>query len=133
MSHQEVIDFQIQVLSGTKSFSEIKSEMRLLLLRRPFDVDLVQLQAIPLFNGLPDCIAKIIWIEAFIMFFEAQLPFFLWLKLEYGNKLDWKALQFLLDGCENLELLELLKQREQELIIDDIVLEWLLKNLEIDK
>ena len=31
MPRQEVIDFEIQVLSGKKSFSEIKSEMRLLL------------------------------------------------------------------------------------------------------
>ena len=53
--------------------------------------------------------------------------------MEYGNKLDWKALHCVLDGCENQELLELLKQREQELIVDDIVLEWLLDNLEIDK
>ena len=73
----------------------------------------MQLQAIPLFNRLPDCIAKLIWIEAFIMFFEAQLPSFLSFKLEYGNKLDWKALQCVLDACENPELLELLKQREQ--------------------
>ena len=107
--------------------------MRLLLQQRPFDLDLVQLQAIPLFNELPDCIAKLIWIDTFIVSFEAHLPSFLWFKMEYGNKLDWKALHCVLDGCENQELLELLKQREQELIVDDIVLEWLLDNLEINK
>ena len=133
MSRQEVIDFEIQVLSGKKSFSQIKSEMRILLQQRPFDLDLVQLQAIPLFNRLPDCIAKQIWIEAFMVSFEAKLPSFLYFKLEYGNKLDWKTLKCVLDGCENPELFEMLKEREKELIVDDIVLEWLLQNIEIDK
>ena len=121
------------MLLKTKSFSQIKSEMRILLQQRPFDLDLVQLQAIPFFNRLPDCIAKQIWIEAFLVSFEAQLPSFLWFKLEYGNKLDWNTLKCVLDGCENPELFEMLKQREKELIVDDIVLEWLLENIAIDK
>ena len=133
MSRQEVIDFEIQVLSGKKSFSQIKSEMRILLQQRPFALDLVQLQAIPLFNGLPDCIAKQIWIEAFMVSFEAKLPSFLYFKLEYGNKLDWKTLKCMLDSCENPELFEMLKEREKELIVDDIVLDWLLENIAIDQ
>ena len=133
MSRQEVIDFEIQMLSGKKSFSQIKSEMRILLQQRPFDLDLVQLQAIPFFNRLPDCIAKQIWIEAFLVSFEAQLPSFLWFKLEYGNKFDWNTLKCRLDRCENPELFEMLKEKEKELIVDDIVLEWLLENIAIDK
>ena len=58
MSHQEVLDYEKEVLSGDKTFSQVKREMRALLQQRPFDLDLVQLQEIPLFNGLPDCIAK---------------------------------------------------------------------------
>ena len=134
MSRQEVIDFEMQVLSGEKSLAQIKSEMRTLLQQRPFDLDLVQLQTIPLFKGLPDCIAKQIWIEAFMVSFEAKLPSFIDFKLEYGpTKLDWNTLRCVLDGCENPELLEILKEKEKELIVDDIVLVWLLENIEIDK
>ena len=128
-----IYDALTLVESGEKSFAQIKSEMRTLLQQRPFNLDLVQLQTIPLFNGLPDCIAKHIWIEAFLVSFEAKLPSFLYFKLEYGNKLDWKTLKCVLDGCENPELFEMLKEREKELIVDDIVLEWLLENIEIDK
>ena len=101
MSHQEVLEHEKEVLSGIKTFTQVKSEIRALLLQRPFDLDLVQLQAIPLFKGLPDVIAKEIWIEAFIVQFEALLPCFLWFQLEYGNPLDWNAVQCMLDGCQN--------------------------------
>ena len=86
-----------------------------------------------MFKGLPDVIAKEIWIEAFLVQFEARLPCFLWFKLEYGNPLDWNAVQCVMDGCQNEDLFQLLKKRQKELIVDDLVLEWLLENLEIDK
>ena len=133
MSHQEVLEYEKEVLSGIKSFTQVKSEIRAVLLQRPFHLDLVQLQAIPLFKGLPDVIAKEIWIKAFLVQFEARLLCFLWFKLEYGNPLDWNAVQCVMDGCQNKDLLELLKKREKELIVDDLVLEWLLENLNIDK
>ena len=133
ISHQEVLEYEKEVLSGIKTFTQVKSEIRALLLQRPFHLDLVQLQAIPLFKGLPDVIAKEIWIKAFLVQFEARLPCFLWFKLEYRNPLDWNAVQCVMDGCQNEDLLELLKKREKELIVDDLVLEWLLENLNIDK
>ena len=37
-------------------------------------------------SSLMECIAKMIWIEAFLQFFEAQLPSKLWLKFDYGQK-----------------------------------------------
>ena len=88
ISHQEVLEYEKEVLSGIKTFTQVKSEIRACLLQRPFNLDLVQLQAIPLFKGLPDVIAKEISIEAFLVQFEARLPCFLWFKLEYGNPHD---------------------------------------------
>ena len=134
MSREEVNDFEMQVLSGEKSLAQIKSEMRTLLLQRPFDLDLVQLQTIPLFKSLPECIAKQIWIEAFMISFEAHLPSFIDFQNAYGPiRMDWNTWRCVSDGCENPELLEMLKEKEKELIIDDIVLVWLLENLGIDK
>ena len=127
-THQEVLEYEKEVLSRIKSFTQVKSEIRAVLLQRPFHLDLVLLQAIPLFKGLPE-----IWIKAFLVQFEARLPCFLWFKVEYGNPLDMNAVQCMMDGCQNKDLMELLKKREKELIIDEIVLEWLLDNLEIDK
>ena len=37
-------------------------------------------------SSLMECIAKMIWIEAFLQFFEAQVPSELWLKFDYGQK-----------------------------------------------
>ena len=47
--------------------------------------------------------------------------------------MDWNAVQCVLDGCQNEELFEMLKQREKELIVDDLVLEWLIEMESIDK
>ena len=129
----EIWEYLEEVLSGIKTFTQVKSEMRAVLLQRPFDLDLVQLQAaIPLFKGLPGVMAKQIWIEAFIIHFEARLLCCLWFKLHYGAPLDMNAVQCIMDGCQNNELRELLQKREKELLIDEIVLEWLLENLDID-
>ena len=43
MSHQEVLEHEKEVLSGIKTFTQVKSEIRALLLQRPFDLNLVQL------------------------------------------------------------------------------------------
>ena len=74
-----------------------------------------------------------IWIEAFLQVFKAQLPQELLLKSYYGKKLDFRGVHLLLDGCDNPELLALLKNLETELLIDGILLEWLTENLTIDK
>ena len=87
MSHQEVLEYEKEVLSGIKSFTQVKSEIRAVLLQRPFNLDLVQLQAIPLFKGLPDVIAKEIWIEAFLVQFEARLPCFFYSSLSTATPL----------------------------------------------
>ena len=131
----EIWEYLEEVLSGIKTFTQVKREMRAVLLQRPFDLDLVQLQAaIPLlFNHLPVIMSKQIWIEAFLMHFEARLPFCLYFKMHYGAPLYLNAVQCVMDGCQNAELRELLQQREKELQIDEIVLEWLLEMAEIDK
>ena len=131
----EIWEYLEEVLSGIKTFTQVKSEMRAVLLQRPFDLDLVQLQAaIPLlFNHLPVVMSKEIWIESFLRKFEARLPFCLYFKMHYGAPLYLNAVQCVMDGCQNAELRELLQQREKELQIDEIVLEWLLEMAEIDK
>ena len=107
-------DYLEEVLSEVKTFTQVKREMRAVLLQRPFDLDLVQLQAaIPLFKGLPGVMAKQIWIEAFLIHFEARLPCCLWFKLHYGAPLDMNAVQCIMDGCQNTELRELLQKREK--------------------
>ena len=135
MTVPEIWDYLTEVLSGVKSFTQVKSEMREVLLLRPFDLDLVQLRAaIPLlFDHLPVVMAKEIWMESFLRKFEARLPFCLYFKMHYGAPLYLNAVQCVMDGCQNAELRELLQQREKELQIDEIVLEWLLEMAEIDK
>ena len=132
LSSVELKDFRIQLLSGTKSFTQIKDEIRRILQTRPFDRDLIQLQSIPCFQNLPECIAKLIWIEAFLQDFEAQLPSDVWLKYDYGQKLNLETVNLLLDGCCNSELFTMLKKIDCDLI-DSIMLEWLWENLTNDK
>ena len=133
LSSEECKDFQKQLFSGTKSFRQIKEEIRAILQTRPFDRDLIQLQSIPCFANLPECIAKLIWIEAFVQDFETQLPSHVWFQYDYGQPLDLETVNLLLDGCCNLELLTMLKKIECDLIIDSIMLDWLRENLTIDK
>ena len=44
-----------------------------------------------------------------------------------------KAVQCVADGCQNKDLMELIQEREKELQIDAIVLEWLIEMESIDK
>ena len=44
-----------------------------------------------------------------------------------------KAVQCVVDGCQNKDLMELIQEREKELQIDAIVLEWLIEMETIDK
>ena len=53
LSSVEWKEFTIQLLSGTKSFRQIKEEIRAILQTRPFHRDFIQLQSIPCFANLP--------------------------------------------------------------------------------
>ena len=44
-----------------------------------------------------------------------------------------EAVQCVADGCQNQDLMELIQEREKELQIDEIVLEWLIEMQSIDK
>lgn len=135
MTVQEIWDYLEEVLGGEKTFTQIKSEMREVLVQRPFDLDLVQLRAaIPLlFNHLPVVMAKEIWMESFLRQFEKRIPFCFYFKSHYGAPMYLKAVQCVADGCQNKDLMELIQQREKELQIDEIVLEWMIEMETIDK
>ena len=135
MTVPEIWDYLTEVLSGVKSFTQVKSEMREVLLLRPFDLDLVQLRAaIPLlFDHLPVVMAKEIWMESFLRQFEKRIPFCFYFKSHYGAPMPLEAVQCVADGCQNQELMELIQEREKELQIDEIVLEWLIEMQSIDK
>ena len=137
LTRQEFRDFQIQAISGERYLAQIKADIRDLLQQRPFDLDLVQMKKLPLFHWIPKCISKDIWIEAFLAFFEAKLPNLLDFNIHYGStRMNWLVLGCLLDGCQNSDLLRMLREQEQILIDrfnDDILLLWLLDNLTIDE
>ena len=137
LTKQEFRDFQIQAISGERYLAQIKADIRDLLQQRPFDLDLVQLERLPLFHWIPKRISKDIWIEAFLAFFEAKLPNLLDFNIHYGStRMNWLILGCLLDGCQNTDLLRMLREQEQKLIDrfnDDILLLWLLDNLTIDE
>ena len=137
LTRHEYLDFQIQAMSGERSLTQIKADMRDLLQQRPFDLDLVQLRKLPPFHWIPKIVSKQIWIEAFLTFFEAKLPKLLNFNLCHGPiVMNWLLLGCLLDGCEDSNLLKMLRDHEQRLInryIDDFTLQWLLDNLTIDE
>ena len=113
--------------------AEVKRDIRAVLLQRPFDLDLIQLQAIPLFENLPEVIAKDIWIEAFLVQFEAGFHWCRDFYPTYGRDFTWNKLSCLMDGCRDKNLLKRLKEQEEILIVNELVLEWLLDNLHIDQ
>ena len=117
LSSVEWQDFLKQLFNGTKSFRQIKDEIRAILQTRPFDRDLIQLQSIPCFANMPECITKLIWIEAFMQEFEAQIPSHVWFQYDYGQPLDLETVNLLLDGCCNSDLNTMLKKIQSELIV----------------
>ena len=133
LNHLEVWAFEAEVLSAVKPLAEVKRDIRAVLLQRPFDLDLLQLQAIPLFENLPEVIAKDIWIEAFLVQFEAKLHWSIDFYPTYGRDFTWNELSCLMDGCRDKNLLKELKRQEKILIANELALEWLLDNLHIDQ
>ena len=133
LNHLEVWAFEAEVLSAVKPLAEVKKDIRAVLLQRPFDLDLIQLQAISLFENLPEVIAKDIWIEAFLVQFEAGLHRSIDFNPKYRKTFTWNELNCMMDGCRDKELLRELKRQEQNLIVNELVLEWLLDNLHIDQ
>ena len=133
LSHLEVWVFEAEVLSAVKPLAEVKRDIRAVLLQRPFDLDFVQLQAIPLFEDLPKVIAKDIWIEAFLVQFEAGLHWSIDFNPKYRKTFTWNELNCMMDSCRDRKLLRELKRQEKNLIVNKRVEEWLLDNLHIDQ
>ena len=121
-------------MEGKETLSEIKMDMRCQLYGRPWDLDLIHLRSIPFFNELPDHRLKQFWVEAYIIAFEARLEYCVWFYIHTRQyTMDWHLLGCIMDGCEDQELLKVLKMFEKELIVDDIVCEWLNENVSIDE
>ena len=133
LNHLEVWAFEAEVLSAVKPLAEVKRDIRAVLLQRPFDLDLIQLQAIPLFENLPEVIARDIWIEAFLVQFEAQLHWSIDFNPKYRKTFTWNELNCLMDCCRDKNLLKKLKEQEDILVVNELVSEWLLDNLHIDQ
>ena len=114
-------EFEFQVVRGIKTLAQVKIEIRALLIQRPFDLDLVQLKlAVPLFVGLPECVARQIWLEANVLEFKRYVPGRLWFVIDWNQiVMSWEILYSVLDGCTNQYLFEVLEEQEQLLIEKD--------------
>ena len=53
LTREEESDYETLAVTGQKTLTECKADLRSLLYRRPFDLDLIQLRKLPLFDGLP--------------------------------------------------------------------------------
>ena len=132
--HEEVWRFEARVMEGKETLDEIKMDMRCQLYNRPWDLDLIHLRSISFFDNLPDHRLKQFWVEACIMVFETRLAYSVRFYLQIRQyTLTWHLLGYIMDGCEDRELMEVLEELEQELIINDNILVWLLENSTINE
>ena len=121
VTRDERDEFENLVVRGVQTLSQVKAEIRALLIQRPFNLDLVQLKlAIPWFADMPECVAQQIWLEANVLEFERYLPSHLWYVINYEQVvMTWDLLYSILDGCTNQDLFEALEEQEQMLIEKD--------------
>ena len=121
LTRDERDEFESRVVSGAQTLSQVKNEIRALLILRPFDLDLVQLKlAIPWFSDIPECVARQIWLEANVFEFERYVPSHLWFVIDWCHAvMTWEILHSILDGCTNQYLFETLEELEQVLIEKD--------------
>ena len=133
LTPEETQAFQEEILRGVRSFTEVKDNIRAVLVRRPFQLDLVQLRTIPLLKNLPKLIVRVIWIEAILARFEAYLTFAICFYPTYRRALTRNVWNCVMDGCQNKSLLRELRKQERILVADELVEEWLLDNLYIDQ
>ena len=120
-------------MDGKETLADIKMDMRCQLYGRPWDLDLIHLRSIESFNELPDHRLKQIWVEAYIITFETRLAYCVKFYVQTRQyEMDWHLLNSIMNGCEDQELLDVLKEFEEELIVNDIVVVWLLENLNLE-
>ena len=121
LTRDERDEFESQVVGGFQTLSQVKNEIRALLIVRPFDLDLVQLKlAIPWFSDIPECVARQIWLEANVFEFERYVPSHLWYVVDWNHvTMTWEILRSILDGCTNQDLFEAIDELEQMLIEKD--------------
>ena len=142
LTREEERDYELLAVTGQKTLTECKNDLRSLLYRRPFDLDLVQMRKLPLFDGLPDYSVKQVWAESIILEWERHVPAGLCGLIEWGELImTWRILNSLLDGCTNLWLFEVLEEEKLPLIEKDndelwrieFGSVWLQENMTIDK
>ena len=132
-NYKEVWAFEARVMDGKETLADIKMDMRCQLYGRPWDLDLIHLRSIEYFNELPDHRLKQIWVEACIISFEMRLAYSVKFYVQTRQyEMDWHLLNSIMDGCEDQELLDVLKEFERELVVNDIVVVWLLENQNLE-
>ena len=131
LTQDEKWDYQTLTVTGQKTLTECKNDLRSMLYRRPFDLDLVQLRKLPMFDGLPDYSVRQVWAETIILEWEGFVPGRLGGLLEWEELVvTWPILNSLRDGCTNESLFELLEREELLLIEQDNEKERLLVEAE---
>ena len=134
--------YEILAVTGQRTLTKCKEDLRSLLYRRPFNLDLVQMRKITLFNDLPDYSVKQFWVEAIVQEWERYVPTLLIFGVTWGKiNISWKILNSLQDGCSDVWIFELIEEyslaliekEKNELWQINIGLVWLLENATIDK
>ena len=134
--------YEILAVTGQRTLTKCKEDLRSLLYRRPFNLDLVQMRKISLFNELPDYSVKQFWVEAIVQEWERYVPTLLIFGVTWGKiNISWKILNSLQDGCSDVWIFELIEEyslaliekEKDELWQINIGLVWLLENATIDK
>ena len=134
--------YEILAVTGQRTLTKCKEDLRSLLYRRPFNLDLVQMRKISLFNDLPDYSVKQFWVEAIVQEWERYVPSCLLGGVIWGKLIiSWRILHSLQDGCSDVWMFELIEQYTLELIEKEkdelwqinIGFVWLLENATIDE
>ena len=117
LTQDEKMHYVYLAITGKMTLTECKADLRAILYRRPFVLDLVQMRTIPLFDGLPDYNLRQFWAEAIIAEWENLVP------REINGLIDWEELTMtwplldsLIDGCSNAWLRDTLQDQETLLI-----------------
>ena len=120
LTYEERRHYETLAVTGQKTLTDCKADLQSLLYWKPFDLDLLLLRKLPLFDGLSDFSVRQVWAEAIILEWENHVP------AQVGGLLAWKELTMtwqiinsLLDGCTNSWLSKILKEQKLLLIEKD--------------
>ena len=120
LTDDEQMYFVNLAASGKVSLTKCKAALRMMLYRRPCDLDLIQMRKRPLLQDLSDLSLRQLWADTIILDWERFVPTQLECNIGWEQRvMTWEIYNNLYDGCAHKWLFKILERERLTLVKKD--------------